>query len=191
MAQTDIDRLIMDLVGKDGMVPYTEFMGQMIAAKKGENQGILWQIFCDVDQDDSGYLDENEIKMLLERPAIKDILGNKTPNQVLAEMDDNGSGRVNFEEFTRACAGGPRGPPQCAFQVGEDAEYYSVSHNCWIACTITAVDASSAAVQTSCKPKYWLQKVEQATKLRKKGGKGGANAAAGLGRQLLSGALGF
>ena len=108
MPPRDIHALIDALIGDDGEIAYTDFMGQMISAKRGQDESLLWQIFQDVDQDDSGSLDHQELELLLQRPALQQLLGDRTAAELLRDLDEDQSGHVSFEEFCRACEREPK-----------------------------------------------------------------------------------
>ena len=51
------------------------------------------------DSDKSGKIDANELKMLLEGEEFKDVYTKEQLEQAIAEVDDNGDGEIDFEEF--------------------------------------------------------------------------------------------
>merc|ERR1712087_1064629 len=57
------------LGGREGEVSYEEFMGQLIAIREPYENELLWRIFIEVDTHRKGYLDQEDIKSLLSRPA--------------------------------------------------------------------------------------------------------------------------
>lgn len=92
---------------------------------------------------------------------------------------------------------------QCAYRQGQSVLMWSTTYSTWIPCRVTQVDLAKGAVQVDQKPNYWLRGNELATRLKPapRGGAalqppavGGAMpgpaAKAGVGRQLLDGALG-
>jgi len=175
-----VEALIKVLVdGDGGEVSYEEFMGQLIAATEPVENELLWRVFCEVDRQGKGFLDLDDIRALLQRPAIAKVLGGRDPCAVLAEMDTAGAGQVSFEAFRRVVHGGGApgaagercrrpvlGPRTRGLTKGQRAQYYSMSHAAWIPCTVAEVDAASGAVQVDCKPGYWLHGVELQTKLK-------------------------
>jgi Ca2+-binding EF-hand superfamily protein len=189
MSASDVENLINELIGDDGTIPYTEFMGQMIDIVKAEETDFLWRIFQDADSDDSGYLDRRELRDLMQRPEVAKCLGQQDINQLMDDMDDDGSGRIEFEEFRRVVEG--EEPNKAGYSVGDKAEYYSTTHSCWIPCKIEDVDYKSGSVIISVKPGCWIPKAQFPGKLQPPQGAGSGAKAAGIGKQLLAGGLGF
>lgn len=190
MDPASIDNLINGLIGANGEIPYTEFMGQMIAQTKAEETELLWKVFQDADDDDSNYLDRNELKNLLQRPEVAKCLGgDQTADELMAQMDTNNSGRVSFEEFRRVIEGDEK--DKSIFKKGDSAEYYSTTHSCWVPCKIEEVHKSGAVI-ISVKPGCWIKKAQFPGKLRAASGKGcSSKGASGMGLQLLHGGLGM
>lgn len=174
-----VEALIQALVdGDEGEVSYEEFMGQVIATTEPVENELLWRLFCEADRQGKGFLDVEDIRALLQRPAIAKVLGGRDPATVLAEIDTRGRGQVSFEEFrlgVQGRAAGPTGvqqrrpllgPRMRRLSQGQRAQYYSCTHSDWIPCTIIEVDQASGAVQVDCKPGYWLFGLELQTKLK-------------------------
>jgi len=175
-----VEGLIKALVdGEGGQVSYEEFMGQLIAATEPVENELLWRVFCEVDRKGKGFLDLDDIRALLQRPAIAKVLGGREPEALLAEMDASGNKKVSFASFRnvvhsqvdsssgeRACRPHLHGPRRRRFVKGQLARYYSMTHSAWIHCTIIEVDPVSGAVQVDCKPGYWICGVELQTRLR-------------------------
>lgn len=51
------------------------------------------------DVDNSGKIDAQEVKNLLEGEEYKDQIPTEQLNQLIAEVDVNGDGEIDFEEF--------------------------------------------------------------------------------------------
>ncbi len=51
------------------------------------------------DSDGSGQIDAKEIKMLLEGDEFKDEINSDQLDRVISEVDMNGDGEIDFEEF--------------------------------------------------------------------------------------------
>jgi Ca2+-binding EF-hand superfamily protein len=177
-----IEELVQALLGgNNGEVSYEEFMGQLIAIQEPVENELLWRVFIEVDRHRKGYLDQDDIRALLERPAVAKVLGDREPAALMGQMSRHGTDKITFEDFKLTLQGhasspwstsgglqrhfmfGPRMQP---WQVDERAEYFSFVRGEWIPCRITAVDPSGA-VQVDCKPRYWLYGIELFTRLRR------------------------
>eukprot|EP00440_Ansanella_granifera_P000102 gb/GFBE01000112.1/.p1 GENE.gb/GFBE01000112.1/~~gb/GFBE01000112.1/.p1 ORF type:complete len:728 (+),score=143.16 gb/GFBE01000112.1/:1-2184(+) len=177
MAPAQVDQLISALIGESGAVTYSNFMAQMIAAKKADDTELLWRLFKELDADNNNYLDTNELHVMLQRPKVKEILGSRTAAEVMSKMDADGSGNVTFFEFKRAMmqddsasAAAPEqrrhsAPVGGSLRAGQKVRYYSASFSQWMETTVTAVDPNGS-IQLECKPGYWMPPAEQSSKVR-------------------------
>jgi len=119
--QDRIDRLISALLGgDDGEVNYEEFMGQLIAAAEPAENELLWRVFNEVDRENKGFLDLEDIRVLLQRPAVAKVLGDRDPAALLREMDRDKKNKVSFEDFKNAM----QGPRQSGEITTTDARYH-------------------------------------------------------------------
>ena len=51
------------------------------------------------DSDNSGKIDANEVKQLLEGEDFKDEISGSQIDKIISEVDVNGDGEIDFEEF--------------------------------------------------------------------------------------------
>ncbi len=82
-----------------GTINYTEFIAATIDAQiflREENLRAAFQMF---DADNSGKIDAKEVKELLEGEEYKDQISRGQVDQVIADVDVNGDGEIDFEEF--------------------------------------------------------------------------------------------
>merc|ERR1719478_1096879 len=94
-------------------------------------------------------------------------MGSRTAAELIREMDTDGDGVVDFQEFQRAMLGEP-----CAraiWAVGESGRYLSRSHGTKLDCVITAVDSRTGSVMINLKPGYWISLADQSVLLTKAG----------------------
>eukprot|EP00929_Paragymnodinium_shiwhaense_P111821 TRINITY_DN80107_c0_g1_i1.p1 TRINITY_DN80107_c0_g1~~TRINITY_DN80107_c0_g1_i1.p1 ORF type:complete len:945 (-),score=214.65 TRINITY_DN80107_c0_g1_i1:152-2986(-) len=166
-----IDQLIQGLLGKaDGEINYEDFMGQLIAAKEPEEDRLIMQIFRDLDNDGSGYLTGEDLVAALGRPALARVLNNRSPQDLMREMDQNSDGKVTFDEFKRALQQGQyrtttkAGMPR--YRGDQVVLFYSASYSQWRKARVTQVDPASGAIQVDCKPDYWIKGDELRTLVR-------------------------
>jgi len=196
----EIERLISVLVGSsEGEVSYEQFMGQLLASKKPEENELVQNIFNEVDSDRKGYITADELAELLKRPSFAQVLGSRQPEEVMKEMGVDRNDKVVFDDFRIAICGqdGPPGGAQW-YEVGQELEYYSPVYCGWVPCTVTKVDQRTGAVQVSANPGLWVRGAEVRRRIRPASTKSTmANMASrlrsakvgALGRQLLAGGL--
>ena len=64
-----------------------------------EEQNKCWEAFSAFDKDNSGFIDANELRIVLE------MMGQKTTEEeifrMIAEADSENTGQINFEQFKK------------------------------------------------------------------------------------------
>eukprot|EP00439_Symbiodinium_sp_Y106_P080318 s307_g19.t1 len=94
MDPAQIDLLVKTLLGSSGTLTYSRFMAEMISAKKAENDEVLWRIFKELDADNSNSLDANEIKAMMNKPKVREIMADRTVADIMDRMDLSRTGRA-------------------------------------------------------------------------------------------------
>lgn len=61
----------------------------------------LERLFKELDKSGDGYLDKNELKVLLEKSGRK--FSDQDLQAILKEADKNGDNKISFKEFVDAC----------------------------------------------------------------------------------------
>lgn len=82
-----------------GTINYTEFIAATIDAQvftREENMRAAFQMF---DTDNSGKIDAKEVRQLLEGDDYKSHISSDKIHQIIKEVDINGDGEIDFEEF--------------------------------------------------------------------------------------------
>lgn len=102
----EVEAVVQNLVGADGQVAYTLFMGSVLAGKALDETRVISLEFEALDIDETGYLDRSEASLLMKKPALADIVGGRDAEELMALMDLDCDGRVSYDEFRRALAGG-------------------------------------------------------------------------------------
>merc|ERR1712107_655222 len=162
-----------------------------MVGKEPEDNLLLWKLFSEFDSERKEYLNLQNIKELLRRPAVARVLGSCEPEKLLREMDQDGNGRVSFDEFRAAMQGSacttvggltpakplkfcsmldclPPAKPSEKMDIvsGQHLQYYSDTFHSWIPVVVANVDRTSGAIQIDAKPDYWFRGRELATKVR-------------------------
>ncbi|CAO2149482.1 unnamed protein product [Urochloa humidicola] len=82
-------------VDRSGSIDYTEFLTAMMDKHKLENEEGLLRAFQYFDKDNNGYITRDELEQAMARYRI----GEASIIQVLAEVDEDKDGRIDYEEF--------------------------------------------------------------------------------------------
>merc|ERR1712146_543201 len=86
MEPAALDQAVEDLVGHEGQVAYTTFMGQLLASKAADENRVLWREFRELDRKGTGYLDRESATKLLERPALAEMLGDRRDSRAIMAL---------------------------------------------------------------------------------------------------------
>mmetsp|Transcript_24682 Transcript_24682/g.53878 ORF Transcript_24682/g.53878 Transcript_24682/m.53878 type:complete len:930 (+) Transcript_24682:237-3026(+) len=84
-------------LNRDGVIDYEEFLAATVHHLRLEKEELLWRAFKEFDKDGSGFITEDELAQALAYQGTK-----VNVKSLLAEMDHDGDGRINYEEFA-AC----------------------------------------------------------------------------------------
>ena len=76
-----------------------EFIAATIDASIFAREENMRSAFMMFDSDNSGKIDANEIKKLLEGDDFKDQILKDSLDKIIDEVDTNGDGEIDFEEF--------------------------------------------------------------------------------------------
>ncbi|CAK9025162.1 Calcium-dependent protein kinase 2 (PfCDPK2) [Durusdinium trenchii] len=156
MPPAELDEFVNTLMGSNRQVTYSQFMAEMIAAKKADNDEVLWRMFKELDSDNNNSLDANEIRAMLQKPKVREIMADRTLSEVMDRMNLKSTGHVSFQDFKRALeTAEPVKEKTAQLREGDKVQYFSTSYAQWMDTTITAMDATGA-MQLQCKPGYWL-----------------------------------
>jgi len=101
-AEITIDlNAIMDGVDADGsgLIDYTEFLAASLDKKLYLQRDACWAAFSVFDQDGDGHITLQELKTILENGSMNEVLDGRTTEELLQEVDQNGDGTIDFEEF--------------------------------------------------------------------------------------------
>jgi len=88
-------------VDGSGSVGYSEFLAGMIDQKNYLREELCWEAFRTFDQDGSGEIDLEELKMMLKNQNLDSDLqsGDMDVEALFADADKNGDGKISFDEF--------------------------------------------------------------------------------------------
>jgi len=101
MTQTELEDMINDVdADGNGSIDFPEFVALM--SKKmteTETREELRAAFAHFDKDGSGYIDKEELLLVMEQLGEK--LTDQEADEMMAEADNNGDGQIDFEEFVQ------------------------------------------------------------------------------------------
>jgi len=82
-----------------GVLDYTEFIAATMDWKWHHEEEIVWEAFRKFDRDNSGTIDRKELARVLGDTVLAEAMGKKRIQDIFAQVDGNGDGVIDFEEF--------------------------------------------------------------------------------------------
>lgn len=82
-----------------GSVNYTEFIAASIDRRTFVHEDLCWHAFKVFDQDNDGRISQDELKKVLQHEGVRDLPGWKALTESIHEVDTDGDGFVEFDEF--------------------------------------------------------------------------------------------
>jgi calcium-dependent protein kinase len=82
-----------------GQIDYTEFVAASLQRKYYSQEDVCWAAFNMVDRDGDGKISINELRKVANSGTIAEELGMSTLQNIMAELDLNGDGFIDFKEF--------------------------------------------------------------------------------------------
>jgi len=86
-----------------GVIDYTEFIAATMDKRKYMEEEVCWRAFKFFDVDGSGMLDRHEVVRLMGVADVTDVMQvdvtQQEVDQIMLEVDINGDGLIDFEEF--------------------------------------------------------------------------------------------
>jgi calcium-dependent protein kinase len=91
---------IMEEVDSDGsgVIDYTEFLAATLDKKVYMAEDVCWQAFRLFDRNGDGKISKQEIQLVLNDDEVKSTAA-KDLAEIMKEIDTNGDGEIDFEEF--------------------------------------------------------------------------------------------
>jgi calcium-dependent protein kinase len=91
MAEVDADG--------SGVIDYTEFLAAALDKRVYMKENVIWTAFRVFDRNGDGHISQEELKLVLQDDSVEKVCGDKAIADLLSEIDGNGDGMIDFEEF--------------------------------------------------------------------------------------------
>jgi len=92
---------ILESVDSDGsgVIDYTEFLAATLDKRSYVQEDVCWSAFRLFDKNGDGKISQEELRVVLDDGDVQDMAGAQTIAQMMIEIDGNGDGHIDFEEF--------------------------------------------------------------------------------------------
>merc|ERR1712032_147806 len=96
----DLQQIMMDIDSDgSGQIDYTEFLAATLDKRLYLQEDVCWSAFRLFDRNGDGKISQEELKLVLNSDDVADIAGADAIAQLLKEVDGNGDGMIDFQEF--------------------------------------------------------------------------------------------
>merc|ERR1719428_286539 len=94
-------KAIMKEVDSDGsgVIDYTEFLAATLDKKQYIQEDVCWSAFRLFDKNGDGKISKQELDQVLNQGDIEAAMGAKAVAELMAQVDTNGDGEIDFQEF--------------------------------------------------------------------------------------------
>mmetsp|Transcript_142102 Transcript_142102/g.258273 ORF Transcript_142102/g.258273 Transcript_142102/m.258273 type:complete len:536 (-) Transcript_142102:82-1689(-) len=82
-----------------GAMDYSEFVAAMMDSSRAGSENDWYKAFKVFDLDGSGTIERSELRQLLSSKEADKMFGNRDIDKIYKELDNDGDGRIDFQEF--------------------------------------------------------------------------------------------
>jgi len=98
--QEDLKQILAEVDSDgSGSIDYTEFLAAALDRRMYIQEDICWAAFRVFDKNGDGTISPDELEQVLGTPDVKHAVGSNTIKKLMAEIDINGDGSIDFAEF--------------------------------------------------------------------------------------------
>jgi len=97
---TDLQQILEDVdADGSGVIDYTEFLAATLDRRAYLKEDVCWAAFRLFDKNGDGNISQEELKQVLNNEDVNDIAGAKVIAELMKDVDSNGDGMIDFQEF--------------------------------------------------------------------------------------------
>eukprot|EP00916_Digyalum_oweni_P019570 GHVL01032579.1.p1 GENE.GHVL01032579.1~~GHVL01032579.1.p1 ORF type:complete len:476 (-),score=73.57 GHVL01032579.1:69-1496(-) len=82
-----------------GVIDYTEFIAASLDKKQYIQEDVCWAAFRVFDLDGNGKISNEELHKVMVMDSVKEAVGKAHVSEMIREVDTNGDGEIDFDEF--------------------------------------------------------------------------------------------
>jgi len=107
----DLQQILEDVDSDgSGVIDYTEFLAATLDKRAYLKEDVCWSAFRLFDKNGDGKISQEELKAVLNNDDVKDVAGVQAIAQLMQEIDGNGDGFIDFQEFMEMMRGAGKAP---------------------------------------------------------------------------------
>jgi len=88
-----------------GVIDYTEFLAATLDKRSYLQEDVCWSAFRLFDKNGDGRISADELRSVLDDDSVQDVAGAKAIAELMKEIDGNGDGHIDFQEFMEMMRG--------------------------------------------------------------------------------------
>jgi len=102
----DLQQILEDVDSDgSGVIDYTEFLAATLDKRAYLQEDVCWSAFRLFDKNGDGKISQEELKSVLDNDEVQSIAGAQAIAELMKEIDGNGDGVIDFQEFMEMMRG--------------------------------------------------------------------------------------